>query len=107
MAGYEYRVLPAPTRGRKAPGVRTPEDRFALGIEDLLNEMARDGWRYLRSDILPGEQRRGLASTATVYRSVLVFERALVPATPPASGPTPEVVAEDVARSLTPDRPED
>jgi hypothetical protein len=102
VSGYEYRVLPAPVRGRKAPGVKTPEGRFALGLEDLINEMARDGWRYLRSDILPSEERQGLASTTTVYRSVLVFERALAPAT----GTAPEVQAEDVARSLTPDAPE-
>lgn len=101
---YEYRVLPAPLRGRKAPGVKTPEGRFALGLEDILNEMARDGWRYLRSDILPSEERQGLASTTTVYRSVLVFERSRVPA--PAHDPEQELDFEagDVARSLQPDR---
>lgn len=104
MPGLEYRVLPAPTRGRKAPGVKTPEGRFALGIEDILNEMAREGWRYLRSDILPSEERQGLTSTTTVYRSVLVFERAL----PPASAPRPEATpsAEEVARSLIADHRE-
>ncbi len=106
VAGHEYRVLPAPTRGRKAPGIKTPEDRFALGIEDILNEMARDGWRYLRSDILPSQERQGLTSTTTVYRSVLVFERSLAPAAPPEPEPSEEFVAEDVARSLVPDRPD-
>ncbi|MGR3518859.1 MAG: hypothetical protein ACU0EF_01955 [Roseovarius sp.] len=106
MAGHEYRVLPAPTRGRKAPGVKTPEGRFALGIEDILNEMARGGWRYLRSDILPSEERQGLTSTTTVYRSVLVFERSLSPAAPPEPETPGEFVAEDVARSLDPGRPE-
>ena len=108
MSGHEYRVLPAPTRGRKAPGVKTPEGRFALGIEDILNEMARDGWRYLRSDILPSEERQGLTSTTTVYRSVLVFERALPSVPEPdteaetEAAPTPE----EMARSLIPDPPE-
>ncbi|HKL65339.1 MAG TPA: DUF4177 domain-containing protein [Roseovarius sp.] len=102
-SGYEYRVVPAPARGRKAPGVKTPQGRFALGIEDILNEMARDGWRYLRSDILPSEERQGLASTTTVYRSVLVFERRLAPAAPPEAEPPADIVAEDAARSLDPD----
>src|SRR6056297_1394546 len=106
-SGYEYRVVPAPARGRKAPGVKTPQGRFALGIEDILNEMARDGWRYVRSDILPSEERQGLTSTTTVYRSVLVFERALAPTRAPEPDPARSVVAEDVARSLSPDRPED
>lgn len=75
MPHYEYKVLPAPARGRKAPGVKTPEARFALGVEDLLNDMARAGWEYLRTDILPSEERQGLTSTHTVYRSVSVFRR--------------------------------
>jgi hypothetical protein len=108
VAAREYRVLPAPTRGRKAPGVKTPEGRFALGLEDMLNEMARDGWRYVRSDILPSEERQGLTSTTTVYRSVLVFERSLAPPPLPSGPPEPEpereVMAEDIARSLSPDR---
>ena len=104
MREHEYRVVPAPTRGRKAQGIKTQEGRFALGIEDILNQMARDGWRYLRSDILPSEERQGLTSTTTVYRSVLVFERAL----PPAPEPDPETQpsAEEMARSLIPDHPE-
>jgi len=106
VAGYEYRVVPAPARGRKAAGVKTPEGRFALGIEDILNEMARDGWRYLRSDILPSEERQGIASTTTVYRSVLVFERTLAPAAPPEDEPSADIVAEHAARSLDPDHDE-
>ncbi|MEI4231525.1 hypothetical protein [Roseovarius sp. D22-M7] len=78
----EYKVMPAPTRGRKAPGAKTPEARFALGLEDVLNEMARDGWQYLRSDILPSVERQGLTSHQTVYRSVLVFCRARRPRDP-------------------------
>jgi len=85
----EYRVIPAPARGRKAPGVKTPEGRFALGLEDVLNEMARDGWAYLRSDILPSEERQGLTSTATVYRSVLVFAREVAPPAPVRATPPP------------------
>ena len=76
---FEYRVVPAPVRGRKAQGVKSPEGRFALGIEDVINEMAASGWRYLRSDILPSEERQGLTSSTTVYRSVLVFEREIAP----------------------------
>lgn len=75
MPVFEYKVVPAPTRGRKAPGVKTPEARFALSLEDLFCAMGREGWDYLRSDILPSEERHGLTSSQTVYRSVLVFRR--------------------------------
>lgn len=93
MPVFEYKVIPAPTRGRKAPGVKTPEARFALGLEDLLCAMGRDGWDYLRSDILPSEERHGLTSSQTVYRSVLVFRRA-----------APSPAAQDMADS--PDAPD-
>ncbi|MGM0661570.1 MAG: hypothetical protein ACQEUH_10385 [Pseudomonadota bacterium] len=77
MSQVEYKVIPAPTRGVKRPGIKTPEGRFALGLEDTLNEMARAGWHYLRSDILPSVERQGLTSSHTVYRSVLVFQRVI------------------------------
>lgn len=80
MVRYEYKVIPAPTKGRKAPGVKRPEARFALGLEATMNEAAAQGWNYLRADILPSEERQGLTSSHTVYRSVLVFRRALAEA---------------------------
>jgi hypothetical protein len=103
-ARREYRVLPAPTRGRKAPGVKTPEGRFALGLEDVINEMAREGWCYLRSDILPSEERQGLTSSATVYRSVLIFTREIAPPTAPEARHETEETprAEDIAASIAP-----
>ena len=74
---FEYKVIPAPIRGKKAPGVKGPGPRFALALEDLINELAAEGWEYQRSDILPSEERQGLTSSHTVYRSVMVFRRAL------------------------------
>ncbi|WP_422029137.1 hypothetical protein [Roseovarius sp.] len=75
MTRYTYKVIPAPSKGRKAPGVKGAEARFAHGLEEAMNEMAAQGWEYLRADILPSEERQGLTSTNTVYRSVLVFRR--------------------------------
>jgi hypothetical protein len=75
MTAYEYRVIPAPSKGRKAQGVKGADARFAHGLQEVLNEQAADGWDYQRSDILPCEERQGLTSSHTVYRSVLVFRR--------------------------------
>jgi hypothetical protein len=72
---YEYKVVPAPTRGVKAKGVKTPEDRFAHALESAMNELASDGWEYLRADTLPCEQREGLMSKTTVFQNMLVFRR--------------------------------
>ena len=46
---------PAPNRGKKARGVKTPEARFANGIEGVLNEMAAQGWEFQRAEMLPSE----------------------------------------------------
>lgn len=75
MTTYEYKVVPAPVRGVKAPGVKTNEDRFALALETAMNEAAADGWEYIRADTLPCEQRDGLISKTTVYQNMLVFRR--------------------------------
>lgn len=74
---FEYKVVPAPTRGRKARGVKTPADRFARALEDTINELAADGWEYLRTDTLPAEERQGLTGRTTVYQNMLVFRRAV------------------------------
>lgn len=93
MIGYEYKVIPAPAKGVKAPGIKGPEARFANAREQRMNAMAAEGWEYQRADILPSEERQGLTSTHTVYRSVLVFRRPLAEAavdTPDALTPAPE-----------------
>lgn len=105
MTYFEYKVLPAPAKGKKAPGVKSPGARFAFALQELMNEMGSEGWEYLRADILPSEERQGLTSTQTVYRSVLVFRRPLgseadaqdngSAAEAPASGETPDTQAVD------------
>ena len=92
MTRYTYKVIPAPAKGRKAPGVKGAEARFAHGLEEAMNEMAAQGWEYLRADILPSEERQGLTSTATVYRSVLVFRRE-AQGTGAADRPVPSLTA--------------
>jgi len=72
---FEYKVVPAPTKGRKARGVKRSEDKFALSVQDVMNEMAADGWEYQRSETLPHEERSGLTGKTTTFRSVLVFRR--------------------------------
>lgn len=74
---FEYEVIPAPRKGKKARGIKTSEDRFANAMSELLNEMAADGWEYLRTDTLPSEERSGLTGRTTVYQNMLVFRRAL------------------------------
>ena len=92
---FEYRVVPAPAKGKKAKGVKTPQARFALGVEAVLNEMAADGWEYLRAELLPSEERSGLTGTVTRWRNVLVFRRPMVvPVVTPVDASAPPAVEE-------------
>jgi hypothetical protein len=90
---YEYKVVPAPTRGLKAKGVKTAEDRFANALQTAMNEQASDGWEYLRTDTLPSEQREGLMSKTTVYQNMLVFRRSKEPVRPAIRPPEPPIAA--------------
>jgi len=94
MIRYEYKVRPAPTKGRKVKGLKTPEARFAHTIEDAINVQGAEGWEYLRTDILPSEERQGLTSSHTVYRTVMVFRRLIEENVPT---PLEDVVEPEVA----------
>ena len=75
MPRYEYKVVPAPTKGLKAKGVKGAEARFSYAIEDLMNGLAAQGWEYQRAETLPSVERAGLTSTTTEWRNLLVFRR--------------------------------
>jgi len=108
MSSYEYTVIPAPGRAEKSKGAKAGIERFAATLGDVLNAMARDGWEYVRAEVLPAEERSGLTSRATVYHNLLVFRRSTAPEplrepapagataapeappAPPAPAPSPE-----------------
>lgn len=77
MQRFEFKVIPAPKRGEKARGVKTTEDRFALALTLLMNELGAEGWDYVRADSLPCEERTGFTGTKTTFQNVLVFRRAI------------------------------
>ncbi|MCV6596728.1 MAG: DUF4177 domain-containing protein [Mangrovicoccus sp.] len=75
MTEFEYRVLPAPSKGEKSNGAKTGETRFAATIEQVLNDQAREGWEFLRAETLPTTERQGLTGSRTVFQTLLVFRR--------------------------------
>lgn len=101
MAGYEYKVVPAPKKGAKAKGLRNTEAKFAHALETLMNEYGSEGWEYQRTDTLPCEERQGFRGRATTYQNVLVFRRSLAPAQEVVVAPIPELAAEPVIPAPT------
>lgn len=95
MDRYEYKIVPAPTHGTKKRGAKKPEQKFALTIETVMNDMAAEGWEFQRSETLPHEHRTGLTGRTVTQRSVLVFRRAVVSdsADETDAVETPELVA--------------
>lgn len=80
MKSYEYKVIPAPRRGEKAKGAKSGEDRFALALMRVMNELGAEGWEYLRADTLPCDERAGLTGIKTSYMNMLIFRRPLTEA---------------------------
>lgn len=94
---FEYKVVPAPVKGVKAKGVKSAEARFAYAVEQVINDLAADGWEYVRTDVLPSEERQGLTGSVTQWRNLMVFRRALMP----EAAPEVEVVPARVEPVLT------
>ena len=101
MQAFEYKVIPAPNKGKKAKGVKTPEDRFANGVETILNEMAAEGWEFQRAEMLPSEERSGLTGSKTNWRNLLVFRRALITDAPAEAPAAPSDTAPAVAAAAS------
>jgi hypothetical protein len=77
MQRFEFKVIPAPKRGEKARVVKTTEDRFALALTTLMNQLGAEGWDYVRADALPCEERVGFTGSKTTFQNVLVFRRVI------------------------------
>jgi hypothetical protein len=92
MARYEYKVVPAPTRPAKVKGVKGTEQKFAVALSEIMNELAGDGWEYLRTDTLPCEERQGLTGRTTTFQNMLVFRRAAGGAAEAVAAPHGEAV---------------
>ena len=96
MQRFEFKVIPAPKRGEKARGVKTTEDRFALALTTLMNQLGAEGWDYVRADALPCEERVGLTGTKTTFQNVLVFRRSIAGSTNDAPQPSRLLLQEPV-----------
>lgn len=92
MQRYEFKVIPAPRRGEKSRMAKTTEERFALALSTVMNQMGAEGWDYVRADVLPCDERAGITGgVKTSFQNMLVFRRVLG-----SEGVMPSVMAESV-----------
>ena len=79
MAQYEYKVVPAPAKSVRFKGKARSDDAYALTVAKLMNDHGRDGWQYVRSDILTQRSRSWFFGGTRRNRELLVFSRATAP----------------------------
>ncbi|MDO5642441.1 MAG: DUF4177 domain-containing protein [Paracoccus sp. (in: a-proteobacteria)] len=103
MHSYEYAAIPAPLRSEKVKGTKVPSDRYAATLTEAINNMAANGWEYLRAETLPSEERSGLTGRTTVFHNLLIFRREkaivqeLAAGTMPQAHPAPQPEPADAA----------
>ncbi|MCV2869730.1 DUF4177 domain-containing protein [Defluviimonas sp. WL0002] len=100
MQRYEYKAVPLPEKGEKAPGARTADERYANAIVQLMNKLGRDGWDYVRTDTFSREDRVGLARrSVTVHQTLMIFRRPIADsfASIPSETPRPSFAASRTA----------
>lgn len=72
----EYKCVGAPERPKRKRGAKSRSDRVASAMQEIIEAEAVDGWEYLRTDLVPVEEKSGLfGRTHEVHRAVLVFHR--------------------------------
>ena len=76
---FEYKCVGGPERPKRLRGTWSRSDRVALAMQDIINAEAVDGWEYLRTDLVPVEEKASfLGRTQEVHRAVLIFRRETV-----------------------------
>ncbi|TCO69215.1 DUF4177 domain-containing protein [Rhodovulum euryhalinum] len=103
MTVFEYKVLPAPERARRAKGASGTGERFAVVLTEILNAMAAEGWEYLRAESLPCVERKGLTGRVETTQTMLVFRRPRAERGALPQAASPEEIAAAAAASLSPD----
>lgn len=76
VLSFVYKVIPAPSQGKRAKGAKGSAGRFANGLEAAINELASEGWEYVRAESLPSVERKGLTRRRSEeFQNVLVFRK--------------------------------
>ncbi|SDZ09487.1 hypothetical protein SAMN05444004_10613 [Jannaschia faecimaris] len=78
---YEYEVIPAPTKAKRVAGLIKENERVAHEISELFNDMAIDGWEYVRADTISIDDVTGISGNIPKAHTLLVFRRPLIQST--------------------------
>lgn len=85
---YEYDVVPAPKKPMRIAGVTREDERVAYDLAALFDDMAVDGWEYVRADVIHIDDVTGISGNVPKTHTLLVFRRPMMlPAVDPIKQP--------------------
>lgn len=79
MSHFEYKVVPAPTVGRRRQRRVDGLDKYASTISDVMTELGFDGWDFVGAEVLRERRRRFLILVCDVERTLMIFRRVAKP----------------------------
>jgi hypothetical protein len=79
MSYFEYKVVPAPTTGRRAQRRVDGLDKYASTVSDIMTELGLEGWDFIGAEQLRERRRRFFFLVSDVERTLMVFRREVTP----------------------------
>lgn len=77
MERFEYKLVKAPQKSNKYSGLNKLDDKFAHTLMDSMNDIASDGWQFLRKEVMTETKRRGFFGRKSTSHDYLVYRRQL------------------------------
>jgi hypothetical protein len=79
MSFFEYKVVPAPTVGRRRQRRVDGLDKYASTVADMMTELGLEGWDFVGAELLRERRRRFLILICDVERTLMIFRRVAAP----------------------------
>ncbi len=77
MERFEYCLVEAPKKSSKYKRSSKSDDMFAHTVMDGMNELAREGWQFLRTETMYERRRTGFFIGKPRVHEYMVYRRAL------------------------------
>lgn len=78
MTKFEFRAIPCPERALRQRDLPAGADAFCETLSAAINDLAGEGWDYVRAETIEVKTRRGFR-TRKADRTFLVFRREIEP----------------------------
>lgn len=104
MTKYEFRAVPCPQRAQRHQNMPKGADAFSETLTNAINELAGEGWDYIRTEAVT-VKTRGFLRRRSEDRTFLVFRREIRALIEPRSGTSLGVDVEKVRARRVKARP--